>query len=257
MVQQPTDYVEQIRTNGVAIIDGVLTLHEIQRWRAEIDAATGSLTDLESVRDRGSVYAIRNVMEVIPSLREIASLPAIQALIEPILGRDAFLVKGMLFDKSADANWGVFWHQDLSVPVRIHDAEKAPALEGYGPWTRKGGIQCVQPPVHILERMLAVRLHLDPCTPGNGPLRVLPGSHAQARLSDAETEAWTRTQSPRECLCGSGAAVVMRPLLLHSSPKCTEPTRRRVLHFEFAADDLPYPLDWHERIPMSSSCVRE
>ena len=29
----------------------------------------------------------------------------------------------------------------------------------------------------VLERMLTIRLHLDDCDAGNGPLRVMPGSH--------------------------------------------------------------------------------
>lgn len=243
-------YAREVSERGFAVVEGILTDAEVDRWRGELDAATAAMTDVDSVRDRGSLYAVRNLFDVVPALREIAVHPGVRRLVEPLLGAEAFLVKGMLFDKSAGANWGVFWHQDLSVPVRVPAGQATPALEGFGPWTRKGGVVCVQPPAEVLGRMLAVRLHLDPCLADNGPLRVLPGSHAHARLSDAETEAWTRTQSPAECVCGLGAAVVMRPLLLHSSPKCSNPSRRRVLHFEFAAEDLPAPLEWHERIPI-------
>jgi ectoine hydroxylase-related dioxygenase (phytanoyl-CoA dioxygenase family) len=242
--------IEQVELEGYAIIPGVLTAAEVERWRAELELASTKMTDVDSVRDRGSLYAIRNLFDVIPSLRPIAALPAVRRIVEPLLGPRALLVKGMLFDKSEGANWGVFWHQDLSVPVRVPDPKHYPQLPGYGPWTRKGGVVCVQPPADVLERMIAVRLHLDPCTSENGPLRVLAGSHRHARLSDADTADWTSTHEPIECLCDVGAAVVMRPLLLHSSPKCTTPARRRVLHFEFAAEDLPSPLDWHERIPV-------
>ncbi|MCC7421116.1 MAG: phytanoyl-CoA dioxygenase family protein [Planctomycetaceae bacterium] len=243
-------YGDRVELEGYAIIPGVLSVAEVERWRAEVDSASATMTDVDAVRDRGSLYAIRNLFDVIPALRTIATLPAVRQLVEPVLGPKALLVKGMLFDKSDGANWGVFWHQDLSVPVRIPDPKRHPDVPGFGPWTRKGGVVCVQPPVTVLERMLAVRLHLDPCTADNGPLRVLAGSHRHARLSDAATAEWTRTHQPIECLCDVGAAIVMRPLLLHSSPKCTVPARRRVLHFEFAADDLPSPLDWHERIPL-------
>jgi ectoine hydroxylase-related dioxygenase (phytanoyl-CoA dioxygenase family) len=208
----------------------------------------------DSVRDGGAVYAIRNLFAAVPSLRDIAAHPGLRRIVEPILGPEAFLVKGMLFDKSPGANWGVFWHQDLSVPVRLPEGGRRAAsadLPGFGPWTYKGGVPSVQPPPAVLERMLAVRIHLDPCTPENGPLRVLPGSHRHARLSDAAAQAWSARHVPVECLCAAGAALLMRPLLLHSSPKCAAPSRRRVLHFELAAEDLPAPLEWHERIPLA------
>jgi ectoine hydroxylase-related dioxygenase (phytanoyl-CoA dioxygenase family) len=95
--------------------------------------------------------------------------------------------------------------------------------------------------------MLAVRLHLDHCDGGNGPLKVIPGSHRQARLSERQTELWKSSGKPVMCTVPSGGALVMRPLLLHSSSKATTPGQRRVLHLEFAAVDLPVPLEWHER----------
>jgi hypothetical protein len=69
------------------------------------------------------------------------------------------------------------WHQDRAIAVR--DRVDVP---GFGPWSVKAGLVHVEPPVDILERMLAVRLHLDDCGEDNGPLRVLPGSHAWAGL---------------------------------------------------------------------------
>ena len=41
----------------------------------------------------------------------------------------------------------------------------------------------MQPPVHVLEDMLALRFHLDDSHEDNGPLRVIPGSHRMGRLS--------------------------------------------------------------------------
>jgi hypothetical protein len=37
----------------------------------------------------------------------------------------------------------------------------------------------------------------------------------------------------------------MRPLILHSSSAGTSPQRRRVVHFELAAENLPNGLDWY------------
>jgi hypothetical protein len=43
-----------------------------------------------------------------------------------------------------------------------------------------------------------------------------------------------------------GGAVVMRPLLLHSSTTATTPKHRRVLHFEYSSVDLPAGIRWFE-----------
>jgi hypothetical protein len=44
----------------------------------------------------------------------------------------------------------------------------------------------VQPAVSILESLVAVRVHLDDCETGAGPLRAMPGSDRRGRLSASE-----------------------------------------------------------------------
>lgn len=73
------------------------------------------------------------------------------------------------------------WHQDLTIAV-----QERLDVPGYGPWTVKAGVTHVQPPVAVLERMVAVRLHLDDCGAENGPVRVLRGSHRLGRMAAAE-----------------------------------------------------------------------
>jgi hypothetical protein len=46
---------------------------------------------------------------------------------------------------------------------------------------------------------------------------------------------------------GKGGVILMRPLLLHASSTARVAGRRRVLHLEFAADDLPGNLEWFDR----------
>jgi hypothetical protein len=45
----------------------------------------------------------------------------------------------------------------------------------------------------------------------------------------------------------AGGVVVMRPLILHASSPAVSPSHRRVVHLEYAAEDLPGGLAWHER----------
>jgi hypothetical protein len=46
------------------------------------------------------------------------------------------------------------------------------------------------------------------------------------------------------CTVPRGDALLMRPLLLHASSACVAPKSRRVIHLEFAADELPQGLEW-------------
>ena len=86
------------------------------------------------------------------------------------------------------------------------------------------------------------QLHLDDCGPQDGPLRVVPGTH-HATLTDDEVSAATHGGFIT-CVARRGDVLLMRPLLLHSSLKAASPSRRRVLHLEWAADPLPLPLRW-------------
>jgi ectoine hydroxylase-related dioxygenase (phytanoyl-CoA dioxygenase family) len=164
----------------------------------------------------------------------------VRALVEPVLGAGCFAVRGVLFDKTPAAPWKVAWHQDLTVAVRARVE-----TEGFGPWSMKAGVVHVQPPARVLEGVLAVRLHLDDCGESNGPLKVLPGSHLAGRLSAEEITRWRERMRPVTCVVPRGGAVLLRPLLLHSSPAPRLPRRRRVVHFEFAAAPLPQGLDWN------------
>jgi len=164
----------------------------------------------------------------------------------PLLGifpATAVAIQCTLFDKSTTRNWLVALHQDLSVPVRERIVH--PDFTG---WSGKEGVLFVQPPQAILESLVAVRVHLDDCGPGAGPLRIVPGSHRHGRLSDAEARRLRETQGEFSCLAKIGDALLMRPLLLHASSKATAPSRRRVLHFLFGPAEVPYALRWNNAV---------
>ncbi len=169
----------------------------------------------------------------------VAASAAVRALLEPVLGPAARPVRGILFDKTAAANWKVPWHQNLSVAVRARVE-----TSGYVPWSVKAGVPHVQPPAAVLAGMLTVRLHLDDCFADNGPLRVLPGSHAAGVLDAADIVRWRAATAEVSAEVGRGGAVVMRPLLLHASSPAAVPGRRRVVHLEFAAGPLPGGVEW-------------
>jgi hypothetical protein len=208
---------------------------------SSLDSALDAVGSREGVRRRGGVYAIRNLLEVVPQVRELCGSSAVRALVVPVLGEGHFPVRAILFDKTREAPWKVAWHQDLSIAVR----ERA-KLEGFGAWSKKAGAWHVQPPAEVLGRMIALRLHLDNCDEANGPLRVIPRTHLEGRLDEEAIRRLTDTRAAVDCVVRRGDALLMRPLLLHSSPTPLRPRRRRVIHVEFAAEPLPCGLEWRE-----------
>lgn len=182
----------------------------------------------------------RNLL-IVPAVRELATSESMRRLVEPVLGPNAFAVRGILFNKLPGANWKVPWHQDSAVAVR-----ERRDVPGWGPWV-KDGVPHVCPPAEVLAQMLAVRTHLDDCGTQDGPLRVMPGSHRHGLLKDAEILGWP-SEAAITCAVRRGDAILMRPLLLHASSLAAEPAARRVIHIEFAADELPDGMEWHERV---------
>lgn len=147
------------------------------------------------------------------------------------------------FEKSIDRNWLVPIHQDLSIPVR--ERVEHPVLRG---WSEKEGALFVQPPAELLETLVAVRIHLDPCLDEDGPLKFVPATHTRGRIDDAEAGRLRRDGPVVTCTVDRGGALVMRPLALHASSKATGTSRRRVLHFVFGPAGLPYGLQWEHAV---------
>ena len=183
-----------------------------------------------------------------PAVRQLAGSAPIRDLAEQVLGANCRPARATLFDKRLDANWKVPWHQDVTIAVQWR-ADVA----GFGSWTEKAGVPHVQAPANVLERMLAVRIHLDDCLEANGALRVLPGSHRHGRLTDRAIQQWRQTVADVPCVVGRGGVLMMRPLLLRASSASAHAARRRVIHLEFAAGGLPGGLRWYQEQPTIST----
>ena len=223
---------DELAQQGFAIIPTALPPATVDDLVEGIDGALKS-------RASHSTHAMRHLIEVVPAVRKVAEGATIRALVEAVLGVNALVVRSIFFDKTPEANWKVAWHQDLTIAV-----QQKIEVAGFTAWSVKDGVSHVQPPVEVLEQMLALRLHLDECCPGNGPLQVIPGSHKSGRLTAQQISQWREKHSPHICSVPRGGALMMRPLLLHSSSPATEPRHRRVVHLEFAASPLPDGLKW-------------
>jgi hypothetical protein len=226
---------EHFEQHGFAAVDGVLDGQTIEHLR---EALAHAAAFPSAHRKRGVNYGLRNLLEQIPAVRALSESAAVRALVAPVLGEAAFPIKGTLFDKLPEANWKVPWHQDTAICVkeRIH----TPGFDG---WSVKDGVVNVLPPDAVLSGIMTLRLHLDDCGAANGALRILPGAPGR-RLSPEAIDAWRQHHPEVTCAVRQGAALLMRPLTLHASSPAQSPSRRRVIHLEFAAATLPGGLAW-------------
>ncbi len=233
-----TSYAGQFAEAGYFIAEDVLSEIDVERLRSAIS----SIPTGKEVKRRQGVYGVRNLLEICPEVREFAGDVRIRNFVVPILGDGAFAVRAVFFDKLPSANWSLFWHQDnvIAVNQRLD-------IPGYTGWSNKAGVWQVQPPVDLLGRMVAVRVHLDDCGSTNGPLRVLPGSHRRGWL-DNELAEWKVRVPEVTCLVRAGGVVTICPLTLHASAVAETPGHRRVIHLEYANEELPARVDWNSRV---------
>jgi ectoine hydroxylase-related dioxygenase (phytanoyl-CoA dioxygenase family) len=216
------------------------------------DVAERGFATMASCLENGTVELLRDHLDEnrhpqrnllsVPIVRELATSKPVREIVETILGPQCFAVRGIFFNKTQESNWKVVWHQDLTIAVR-----ERREVDGFGPWSNKAGVTHVQPPAEVMSRILAIRLHLDESGPENGPLRVIAGSHSEGRLSPEHVENRQKSNCVT-CVVPRGGALLMRPLLLHASSACTVPNPRRMIHLEYAVEDLPEGLQWHDRV---------
>ncbi len=220
------DIKEEVTRNGFAVVPGCIS-----------EKAVNDLREAVGADEHGARNLLANA-----AIRLFAGSDEVRNPVASILGTGCFAVRGIFFNKNSRANWKVSWHQDCVIAVR-----QRVEIEGWGPWSRKAGVTHVRPSASIVERMLAIRVHLDECGEENGPLRVIPNTHTRGFLSDREIQCWPK-ETAVTCTVRRGDAILMRPLLLHASSQATTVCNRRVIHLEFAAGELPHGVEWHDRV---------
>jgi len=212
---------------GVCLVNGVLDRDRIR--------------DLKSAFP-SDAHGVRNLLDH-EIIRRLACSESVRGLAEAMLGERCFAVRGIFFDKPAKANWKVPFHQDVTIEVQSR--KDAPGFEN---WTVREGVQHVQPPTEILQRMVSVRVHLDDSRSDNGPLRIFRGSHRKGRLTDAVIEKMVQAETPIQCRVPVGGALMMMPLVVHGSSSALNPSHRRVIQLDYATEDLPCGLEWRQRV---------
>ena len=218
---------QRVNDFGACLINGVLDEIGVERLRRAFPE---------------TVQGVYNLLDR-PIIRELACSEPVRRLAAAVLGENCFAVRGIFLNQPAGVNGNAFYHQNLTIEVK--NRCNAP---GFNCWTVVCGVQHVQAPSSLLRRMVSLTLHLDESASYNGPLKVFLGSHLNGDLSAPEIERIERTEHPAECLVNVGGALVTKPLLVRGSSTASKPRNRRVIHLDYAAEDLPYGLEWHQRV---------
>lgn len=219
------------KQNGFAIFPAMFA-------DSELDALTAEVESLRSPKD---IAGMRNLLIRSAVIKAFASSGVALRLAHELLQSEPRPVRAILFDKTADTNWYVTWHQDLSIPVQARIE-----IDGYGPWSIKDGVAHVQPPAEVLEQMVSLRVHLDACPVNNGAIKFVAGSHRQGIMESDQVAQCRDNQQQTICPAERGDVIAMRPLILHSSATSHVAAHRRVLHLEYASVALPAALIWAE-----------
>jgi ectoine hydroxylase-related dioxygenase (phytanoyl-CoA dioxygenase family) len=179
----------------------------------DFNAVSSSVAAIESSTIYRSRAGMRHALEI-DSVHLLATDPRLLQLARNALGEGALPFRATLFEKSPKSNWLVVWHQDTALPLR-----KRRETHGWGPWSVKEGVICAHAPASALERVLAIRVHLDDSTAENGPLKVLPATHNLGVLSDDAIHELAERMPAVQCGVGCGGLILMKPLLVHASSK--------------------------------------
>lgn len=236
-----THHQENLVRNGFTVIDQVFSLAEVKQIIEGLEAVN---TDGPLFRKTADLFAIRQALKEMPQLVPLLFNENMRRIVGEIGGKDCFVVKSIYFDKPGNSNWFVAYHQDLTISV-----DRRLESEGFGPWTVKHNQFAVQPPLHILQNIFTIRIHLDDTDEDNGALKVVPGSHAKG-IYRPEHVNWT-IERETVCKVKSGDVMLMKPLLLHASNRTIDERKRRVIHIEFSNEQLPGDLKWAERLPLT------
>ena len=91
-------------------------------FQAFIDAGgiDSLIADLPLLADRpetkqrdGQIYGARNLLRLLPSVKQLATDSPFADLADRLLDVPGFPVRAIFFDKVPGANWDAAWHQDL------------------------------------------------------------------------------------------------------------------------------------------------
>lgn len=123
-------FAQQYAADGYACVPKLLPDQQL----AALGTQLAVLPEAEAVRRKDSIYGVRNLLDQCPEVSDLALSPEIWPFVTAVLGPQARAVRAIFFNKTADANWSLRWHQDSVIAVA--EKREAPRLQRLG---REGG----------------------------------------------------------------------------------------------------------------------
>jgi ectoine hydroxylase len=224
--------------DGYVVLPAVFGPDELAALRAESDRlvdllvnaslALGEVSPRLDLRadERGTVLLkVQPLSDVSTLFRDVANDPRLLGPMRDILGCEPLLLEEKLNGKERlgidrDALPVRDWAPEFSFHTDLHYF----ALDGYP------------------ETTMSSAIALDDCTPDNGPLRFVPGSHRKADWPLAG--GWPPVLAPGlfdeadqvPLLCPAGTVVLFHGRIAHaSSPNRTDAPRRLLIYSHFPA----------------------
>jgi ectoine hydroxylase-related dioxygenase (phytanoyl-CoA dioxygenase family) len=189
------DIIEQLRTEGYAIVRGFFGADDMQRVSAEVDAVYAQgLKHHATYRDHNLLFEVLNdprarrrvVLQahwtawINPYLEQMRRDPRYLEVLRPLLGADIRQLTHQIHWKPPGAKYTFYrYHQD----ARFRNAAAVR---------------------NLLEGSLNTGLAIDPQTEANGALRIIPRSHLRGYLGLSEDGAIMTGETPDEDLRRAG-----------------------------------------------------
>lgn len=227
------------RDTGYLVLPGLFDIEDVVAMRVEArrllefivnaSLATGERSprlDVCARDDRVSVRKIQPVNDLSPVFTRISEEPRLHAVLHALLGADAVLMEEKLnYKQLIDAPLAV---ERAGDSFEYHHDHAYFAHQGY--------------PVETLT----VGIMIDPTTPENGPMRMIPGSHKREwPLRDGNplvAEGAVDDSEGVDILGGAGDVLIFDSRLVHASADNTTDRPRRLVLFSY------YPA-WHRAEP--------
>lgn len=234
-------HLDAYRTHGFTVIPDLLAGDTVERLRRVTDAllesaretdAETDILELEPDHSRAAprVRRIKTPHRAHPAYWELARDPTLLRFVAGLIGENIRLSHSKINTKPGGGGEAIEWHQDWA----------------FAP--------------HSNMDMCIAAVLLDDCTPENGPLQILPGSH-RGRLHEHHGEdgyfqgaidvgrAGLTVAEAVAVLGRAGTVSLHHPMSVHGSARNRSGAPRRMMFLEYAAADawpLFYGPDWDE-----------